>query len=86
MMEKIKSKLKKLNDRGSSFVLVIVSTTFLAVLISALILGVLLAYKIKFYRLNSMNNFYACEKAMDEIYAGIGASTNEHIQLQQSTW
>ena len=29
MMEKIKSKLKKLNDRGSSFVLVIVSTTFL---------------------------------------------------------
>ena len=46
MMEKIKSKLKKLNDRGSSFVLVIVSTTFLAVLISALILGVLLAYKI----------------------------------------
>ncbi len=85
MMEKIKSKLKKLNDRGSSFVLVIVSTTFLAVLISALILGVLLAYKIKFYRLNSMNNFYACEKAMDEIYAGIGASTNEHLYAAYTT-
>lgn len=85
MIKKIKQKLKKLNNRGSSFVLVIVSTTFLSILVSALLMGMLLAYKLKFYKLNSLNNFYSVEKAMDEIYAGIGASTNEHLYTAYTT-
>ncbi len=79
MLKKLKNKLKKANNRGSSFVLVIVSTTFMAILVSALLMGVLLAYRLKLYKLNSLNNFYSVEKAMDEIYAGVGASVNEHL-------
>ena len=66
MIKKIKRKLKMMNNRGSSLVLVIVSTTFLSVLVSALLMGMLLAYRLKFYKLNSLNNFYAVEQAMDE--------------------
>lgn len=85
MLKKLKKKLKKADNRGSSFVLVIVSATFLSILVSALLMGVLLAYKLRFYKLNSLNNFYSVEKAMDEIYAGIGASTNEHLYSAYTT-
>lgn len=85
MIKKIKQKLKKMNNRGSSFVLVIVTTTFLSILISSLLLATLLVYKLKFYKLNSLNNFYSVEKAMDEIYAGIGSSTNEHLYTAYTT-
>ena len=69
MLKKLKNKLKLADNRGSSFVLVIVSATFLSILVSALLMGTLLAYKLRFYKLNSLNNFYCVEKAMDEIYA-----------------
>lgn len=85
MIKKIKRKLRKMNNHGSSFVLVIVSTTFLSILVSALLLGAMLAYKLKFYKINSLNNFYSVEKAMDEIYAGIGATTNEYLYLAYTT-
>lgn len=85
MIRKVKKILKKMNNRGSSFVLVIVTTTFLSILVSALLLATLLAYKLKFYKLNSLNNFYSVEKAIDEIYAGIGASTNEHLYTAYTT-
>jgi hypothetical protein len=85
MIKRIKRRLNKMKNRGSSFILVIVSTTFLCILVSALLMGVLLAYKIKFYKLNSLNNFYSVEQAMDQIYAGIGASTNEHLYTAYST-
>lgn len=85
MIKKIKHKLRKINNHGSSFVLVIVSTTFLSILVSALLLGAMLAYKLKFYKVNSLNNFYSVEKAMDEIYAGIGATTNEYLYLAYTT-
>lgn len=85
MLKKIKEKFKKAKNRGSSFVLVIVSTTFMCVLVSALLMGMVLAYKLKFYKLNSLNNFYSVEKAMDEIYAGVGASTNEYLYSAYTT-
>lgn len=85
MFKKIKRKLKMMNNRGSSLVLVIVSTTFISVLVSALLMGMLLAYRLKFYKLNSLNNFYAVEQAMDEIYAGMGAAVNEHLYNAYTT-
>lgn len=85
MLKKLKSRLKRRNNRGSSFVLVIVSATFLSILVSALLMGMLLAYKLRYYKINSLNNFYSVEKAMDEIYAGIGATTNEHLYSAYTT-
>ena len=85
MIEKIKRKLKKDNDHGSSFVLVIVATTFMCILAAALLMGTLMTYKLKFYKLNSLNNFYEVETALDEIYAGVGAATNEHLYSAYTT-
>lgn len=85
MIKKLKNMLHKHNNHGSSFVLVIVTTTFLSILVSALLLGAMMTYKLKFYKVNSLNNFYSVEKAMDEIYAGIGATTNEYLYSAYTT-
>ena len=85
MIERLKIRLKNNNDRGSSFVLVIVATTFMCVLASALLMGALMTYKLKYYKLNSLNNFYEVEKALDEIYSGVGASVNEHMYSAYTT-
>lgn len=84
-MKKLIEKLKKSNNRGSSFVLVIVSITFLSIMVSAIMMGVLLTYRLKFYKINSLNNFYSVEKSMDEIYAGIGATVNNHLYSAYTT-
>ena len=84
MIERLKRKLKHTDDHGSSFVLVIVATTFMCILASAILMGALMTYKLKYYKLNSLNNFYEVETALDEMYAGVGAATNEHLYTQAS--
>lgn len=85
MIKRLKSKLKHTDDRGSSFVLVIIATTFMCILSAALLLGAFMTYKLKYYKLNSLNNFYEVETALDEIYAGVGAATNEHLYSAYTT-
>ena len=69
MIERLKRKLRHNDDHGSSFVLVIVATTFMCILASAILMGAMMTYKLKFYKLNSLNNFYEVETALDEMYA-----------------
>ncbi len=85
MIERLKRKLKHTDDHGSSFVLVIVATTFMCILASAILMGALMTYKLKYYKLNSLNNFYEVETALDEMYAGVGAATNEHLYSAYTT-
>ncbi len=69
MIKRIKSKL---NNRGSSFVMLIVTIAFLSVLAVSLLVAVGFSYQMKVYNLNSRDNFYYVEQALDEIYAGVG--------------
>ena len=85
MIERLKRKLRHNDDHGSSFVLVIVATTFMCILASAILMGAMMSYKLKFYKLNSLNNFYEVETALDEMYAGVGAATNEHLYSAYTT-
>ena len=85
MIERLKRKLRPNDDHGSSFVLVIVATTFMCILASAILMGAMMTYKLKFYKLNSLNNFYEVETALDEMYAGVGAATNEHLYSAYTT-
>ena len=85
MIKRLKNKLKHTDDRGSSFVLVIIATTFMCILSAALLMGAFMTYKLKYYKLNSLNNFYEVETALDEIYAGVGAATNEHLYSAYTT-
>ena len=75
--KKIKTQLK---NSGSTLVLVIVALGFVGILTGALLTAVGYAYRQKLYDYNAKSNFYYLEQAMDEIYAGLGASTMETMQ------
>lgn len=75
-MKKLVEKMKKLkNNQGNSFVVVVATVSFLAILTAALLVAVALIYRLRAYDINSRDNFYYLEQAMDELYAGIGADS-----------
>ncbi|MBQ8318555.1 MAG: hypothetical protein IJX85_09470 [Lachnospiraceae bacterium] len=79
-MNKIKKLFKKLDNRGSSILLVIVALTFLGVIVGALLTAAGYSYRLKMQDLNSRDNFYYVEQAMNEIYAGVGSQTVKDMQ------
>lgn len=79
-MKKIKKLFKKLNNRGSSIVMVIVSLAFIGIVVGALLSAAGYAYKLKMQNLNARDNFYYVEQAMEEIYAGVGSHTVEQLK------
>lgn len=79
-MKKIKKLFKKLDNRGSSILLVIVALTFLGVIVGALLTAAGYSYRLKMQDLNSRDNFYYVEQAMNEIYAGVGSQTVKDMQ------
>lgn len=79
-MKKLRKKLRKLNNSGSSIVMVIVALAFLAIIVGSLLSAAGYAYKLKFQDLNSKNNYYYVEQAMNEVYAGVGSDTMDSIR------
>ncbi len=79
-MKKIKKLIKKLNNRGSSLVMVVVALGFIGIIVGALLMFAGYAYKQKLQDLNARDNFYYVEQAMQEIYAGVGSKTVEDMQ------
>lgn len=73
----MKKKHKK--NQGNSFIMVVATISFLAVLVAAILVAVALCYKLKAYDINSRDNFYYLEQAMDEIYAGVGMDSMKHL-------
>lgn len=75
-MRKWMNKIKKVqNNQGNSFVVVVATISFLAILTAALLVAVALIYRLKAYDINTRDNFYYLEQAMDELYAGVGADS-----------
>lgn len=81
MMKKIK---KKLNNQGNTFIMVIVSLSFLAILTASLLVAIALCYRLKIMDINSRDNFYYLEQAMDEIYAGVGKDAMDNLNQAYS--
>lgn len=79
-MKKLKRRFKKLNNRGSSIVMVIVALAFIGIVVGALLSAAGYAYKLKMQNLNAKDNFYYVEQAMEEIYAGVGTHTVEQLK------
>ncbi len=79
-MKKIKKLLNKLNNNGSSMVMVIVCLAFMGIIVGALLTAVGYSYRLKLQDLNSRDNFYYVEQAMNEIYAGVGSETVKDMQ------
>lgn len=74
-----KTKKKLQFNQGNSFIVVVATISFLAVLVTALLVAVALCYRLKAYDINSRDNFYYLEKAMDEIYENVGNKTMQHL-------
>lgn len=70
---------KKHNNQGNSFIMVVATLSFLAVLTASILVAVAMCYRMKAYDINSRDNFYYLEQAMDEIYAGVGTDAMEHL-------
>ena len=79
-MKKLRKFIKKLNNRGSSLVMVIVSLAFIGIVVGALLTAAGYAYRLRLQDLNSRDNFYYVEQAMNEIYTGVGSKTIKNLQ------
>lgn len=75
----IKRKRKMKSNQGNSFIVVVATISFLAVLVTALLVAVALCFRMKAYDINSRDNFYYLEQAMDEIYEGVGEISMNHL-------
>ena len=75
----IKKRRERKSNQGNSFIVVVATVSFLAVLVTALLVAVALCFRLKAYDINSRDNFYYLEQAMDEIYEGVGALTMKHL-------
>lgn len=73
-----KKRINKANQ-GNTFIIVIATLSFLAVLATALLVAVAVCYRMKAYDINSRDNFYYLEQAMDELYAGVGSIAMDHL-------
>lgn len=76
----IKLLKKRKKNQGNSFIVVIATISFLMVLLTAILVAVALCYRLKAYDINTRDNFYYLEQAMDEIYAGVGSDSMELLQ------
>ena len=79
-MKKLKKIKKKLDNRGSSIIMVIVAIAFVGIIVGSLLSAAGYAYKLKKQNLNAKDNLYYVEQAMQEIYAGVGSYAVEEMK------
>lgn len=79
MKQSIKAEIKKLDNKGNTLGIVIVGIALLGIL-GSLILNITYAnYQMKIADNQSKKTFYYVEKAIDEVYAGIGAEAMKAV-------
>lgn len=72
MLRKLK---EKWNNSGNTFVIVLVTIATMGILIAVILATVGYYYQSRMTDLENKNNFYYVEKAMDDIYSGIGSDS-----------
>lgn len=77
MRKKIKGKL---NNSGSTLVVVLVMVAFMTVLGTVAVTSAMVGYKMKLVDKEVKRTFYSAEEVVDEIYAGLGMKTMNILQ------
>ena len=75
-------KLKK-DNKGSSFVLVIVSVALIMILVAILFVMIMMQYRMVALNRQSKDNFYYLEEVLGEIRAGVG---NESVNQLKTAY
>ena len=78
-MKNLKNLKKNRNNKGFSFVMVIVSIGVVAILIAVVLLLAYQNYKMKVTGLRSEDNFYSAEQVLDEIKAGLQGDMSSSV-------
>ena len=82
----LKTRKQKKNNNGNTFIVVIVTIAAMSILVGVILATMGYFYRTRMVDLNSKNNFYYVEKAMDDIYTGVGSrSTNALIMAYEET-
>ena len=72
-------KSQKLNNKGFSFLLVIVAMSFVAILVAIMLLLAYQNFQMKHTGLKSEDNFYTAEQVLDEIKAGLQSDISASV-------
>ncbi len=67
------------SNQGNSFLVVVATISFLAVMVTALLVAVTVCFRMKAYDINSRDNFYYLEQAMDIIYEKVGENAMKDL-------
>lgn len=76
-MQNLKS--KKMNNKGFSFLLVIVAMSVVAILVAVMLLVAYQNFQMKHTTLRSEDNFYTAEQVLDEIKAGLQTQVSSAV-------
>ncbi len=81
--------MNKVNNRkhrnsGSSFIMVVATLSFISILAAAVIVAIGMFYRLRAMNVNNKNNFYYVEKALDEIYTGVGSIAIQDLKTAYS--
>lgn len=71
---------KTKSNQGNSFLVVVATVSFLAVMVTALLVAVTVCFRMKAYDINSRDNFYYLEQAMDIIYDKVGKVAMDDLE------
>lgn len=74
---------KKLNNEGNTFIVIMVALACMGILVGVILATVGYYQRMRYVDLKNKNNFYYAEKAMDEIYTGVG---NDSVQYLVSAY
>lgn len=71
---------KKMNDKGSAIVVVIIAMAFIGILASVLMYMSLLNYQMKVNNLKAKDNFYSAETVLDQIRLGMQEEVSDSLK------
>ena len=70
-MDRIKSGIRKLNNRGSSIVIVIIAMAMIGILATSILWMSYMNYQIKVNDIKNKDSFYSAETVVEQIMAGV---------------
>ena len=79
-MRKLFRKTKS-NNKGNTLAIVLIGIVLLAMLGTVILNVTSVNFRMKLSEMQSKKNFYYCEAAMDEIYAGIGGQVSKAMEV-----
>lgn len=77
---KFRQLIKKINNRGSSLMFVLIAIAFVSILTAVIVSAATTNYRLKVMNNRTQKTFYSAEIALEEVYAGFGKTTCDTLE------